>query len=131
MPATALRFDRAVNVLDIDSLRALTAFGSPNRVDGGLYYVTDTGNGFGRWAQYLESADSAEIPGRIIEPNDGIGRFILSETSDSTGSGLAIISESQPFTTESGSLWFNPVSKVLRIYANNIWESLTVDDGQY
>ena len=123
------RFDAAVTVTDIDTLKALGDSSSPLRVDGGLYFVTNTGQGFPRWAQYLADADSPEIVGRIIEPDDGVGRFILTEIGSGSG-GLAIISESEPIG-ELGGLWFNPASKVLRIYDGLVWESLTVDDGQY
>ena len=43
------------------------------------------------------------------------------------GHGLAIVSETEPLTAAEGDIWFNPTTKLEKIYATGAWQSKTID----
>lgn len=43
------------------------------------------------------------------------------------GTGLAIVSETEPSVAVEGDIWYNPLTKVEKIYAMGAWQGTTVD----
>lgn len=43
------------------------------------------------------------------------------------GTGLAIVSESPPSPAVEGDIWYNPLTKVEKIYASGDWQDTSVD----
>lgn len=44
-----------------------------------------------------------------------------------SGTGYAIISEVEPSIAAEGEIWFNPITKIEKIYAGGTWQDTYVD----
>ncbi len=52
-------------------------------------------------------------------------------TGGSGSGGGAIIQDSQPLTGTEGQLWFNDSTDILKVYANGVWQTQTMDDEYF
>lgn len=66
----------ALVVANIAALKALTNSTEPKRVDGVFLVVEDNGEGDRAWYQYSASSTTAENLPKIVNPNDGVGRWL-------------------------------------------------------
>jgi hypothetical protein len=44
------------------------------------------------------------------------------------GAGRATVQDSEPLVAVNGELWFNDSTDVLKVYANGVWQTQTLDD---
>lgn len=55
----------------------------------------------------------------------------LNGTNGVDGQGFAIVSESEPLLATEGEIWFNPTTKVEKIYALGVWQNTSVDGQNF
>lgn len=47
------------------------------------------------------------------------------------GNALAIVQENEPLTGVEGEIWFNPTTKIEKIYANGVWQNTSLDGEHF
>lgn len=79
-------------------------------------------------------------PPGVSMPAGGLTGEILKKRTDNdfeyewatgTLTATAIVTDSEPLVGSQGELWFNDSTEVLKVYANNGWQTQTMDDGFY
>jgi hypothetical protein len=90
----AIPIQNALGVADLDTLLKLRPDSEIPRVNRGIYFCDDAGNGQPRWAQYLDSSGQTVDDENIYWPRDSggsnitdEGKWILFEAGSSGGGG--------------------------------------------
>ena len=70
------------------------------------------------------------LAGQYLRKNTD-GDFDTEWVSSVAGNALAIVSESEPLNGVEGEIWFNPTTKIEKIYANYDWQNTSLDGEHF